>query len=59
MSLIHSPLSIQLLTFNFSSILIVLQRFLTWIALHDVDFYFSLMLVRKATAVEEKTKRAT
>jgi len=56
MPIIHSPFSIQLITFNFSSILIVLQRFLTWIALYDVDLYFSLMLVRKATVVEEKTK---
>jgi hypothetical protein len=40
---------------NFSSILLVIHWFFTWIALSDVDLYFSLMLVRKANAVEEAT----
>jgi hypothetical protein len=59
MSIIQSPFSIQLITSSFSSILIILHRFLTWIALRDVDLHFSLMLVRKDAPVEEKTKRAT
>jgi hypothetical protein len=41
---------------NFSSILIVFWQFFTWIALGDADLRFSLMLVRKANAVEGETK---
>jgi hypothetical protein len=42
--------------FKFSSLLIVFHRFVTWIALGDVDLHFLFMLVRKASAVEEETK---
>jgi hypothetical protein len=41
---------------NFSSMPIVFHRFFTWLALGDADLCFSLILVRKASAVEEKTK---
>jgi hypothetical protein len=41
---------------NFSSVLIVFCQFFTWIAQGDADLSFSLILVRKANAVEEKTK---
>jgi hypothetical protein len=44
---------------NFSSILIVFHQFFTWIALGDADLHFSLILVRKANAVDEETKWAT
>ena len=54
-STIHSPVSCQLITTHFSSILIVICQFFTWIVLHDVDLCFSFMLVRKANAVEEET----
>jgi hypothetical protein len=40
---------------NLSSVLIVVLRFFTWIELGDADLRFSLILVRKANAVEEKT----
>ena len=59
MSTIHSPFSSQLITCNFSSILIVFHQFFTWIALGDADLRFSLILVRKASAVEEETKWST
>jgi hypothetical protein len=42
---------------NFSSIPIVFRRFFTWIALGDADLRFSLILVRKANAVDDETKR--
>jgi hypothetical protein len=41
---------------NFSSIPIVFHQFFTWIAPGDADLGFSLILVRKANAVEQKTK---
>jgi len=41
---------------NISSIPIVCLQFFNWIALCDVDIYFSCMLVRKADGVEEETK---
>ena len=41
---------------NFSSIPIVFLQFFNWIALCDVDIYFSFMLVRKAGGVEEETE---
>jgi hypothetical protein len=41
---------------NSSSVLIVFHRFFAWIALDDADLHLSLMLVRKANAVEEETK---
>jgi hypothetical protein len=36
--------------------MIVFRRFFTWIALGDAGLCFSLILVRKASAVEEGTK---
>jgi hypothetical protein len=56
MSTICSPFSSQLITSNFSSMPIVFRQFSIWIALGDVELCFSLMLVRKANAVEEETK---
>jgi len=53
MSIFRSPFSSQL-TSNFSSVLIVICLFFTWIALGDVDLCVTLMLVRKANAVEEE-----
>jgi hypothetical protein len=41
---------------NFSTIPIVFLQFFNWIALSDVDLYFSFMLVRKADGAEEETK---
>jgi hypothetical protein len=41
---------------NVSSILIVFRGVFTRIALGDADLRFSLMLIRQADAVEEKTK---
>jgi len=43
----------------FSSIRIVICQFITWIALGDVDLCSTLMLVRKASAVEEETRWAS
>ena len=54
MSTIRSHFSSQLITSNFSSIMIVVRRFFTWTALGGVDLRFSLMLVRKANAVDRK-----
>jgi hypothetical protein len=45
----------QLITSNFSSVLIVFPTFFTWISLGDADLCFSLMLESKANAVEEET----
>jgi hypothetical protein len=56
MSTIRSPFSSRLITCTFSSVPIVFRRFVTWIALGDADVRFSLILVRKANAVEEETK---
>jgi hypothetical protein len=55
-STIRSPFSRQLITCNFSSVPIFFHQFSTWIALGDADLCFSLLLVRKANAVEEQTK---
>jgi hypothetical protein len=55
-STIRSPFSSRIITHNFSSIPIVFRRFFTWIALGDEDLRFSLILVRKANAVEQQTK---
>jgi hypothetical protein len=52
MSKTCSSFSSQLITSNFSSILIVCHQFFTWIALDDVDLCFSLVLVTKANAAE-------
>jgi hypothetical protein len=54
-STIHSPFSSQLITSNFSSVLIAFHQFFTWTAVDDADLCFSPMLVRKAYAVEEET----
>jgi len=52
MSTIRSHFSSQLIVSNFPLISIVFCQVLTWIALGDVDFRFSL----SANAVEEETK---
>jgi hypothetical protein len=56
MSKVRSPFPSRLITRNFSSVPIVCRRFFTWIALGDAVLSFSLILVRKANAVEEETK---
>jgi len=48
MSTIHSPFSGQLITSNFSSVLIVICRCFNWLALGHVDLHFSFMLVTKS-----------
>ena len=55
---IHLPFSSRLITYtcNFSPMPIVFHQFFTWIVLGDVDLCFSLMLVRKASAVEVGNK---
>jgi hypothetical protein len=55
MSTICLPFSCQLITSNFSSILIVFHIFFIWIVQGDVDLPFSLILVTKANAVEGGT----
>ena len=55
MSTIHSPVSSRLITPNFSSVVIDVCHFFTWIALDNVELCFSLMLVRKTNAVEGET----
>jgi ABC-type glycerol-3-phosphate transport system permease component len=55
-STVRSPFSSRLIAYNFSSIPIAFRRFITWIALGDADLCFSLILVRKANAVEVETK---
>jgi len=42
----------QLIMSNSSSVPTVFCQFFTWIALGDVELYFSFMLVRKASAAE-------
>jgi hypothetical protein len=59
MSIIRSPFPGWLSTYNFSSKLIVFCLFFTWIALGDVDLHFSLVSVRKTSAVEEETTGAS
>jgi hypothetical protein len=56
MSTICSPFSSWLITSNVSSIPTVFLRIFTGIALGGVDLHFSLILARKASAVEEETK---
>jgi hypothetical protein len=56
MSTICSSFSGQLITPNFSPVLIVKHQLFTWTALGDADLHFSLMLVRKANAVGEETR---
>jgi hypothetical protein len=58
MSAIHLPFSSQLITSNFSSVWNVIHRFFIWIALGVVDSHFSLILIRKANAIEEETRQA-
>ena len=41
---------------KFSSVPTVFHHFLTWIVLGDIDLSFSLMSLRKASAVEEETE---
>lgn len=48
----------SLFTFNVSLILIVFCQFFAWIALDNVDLYFSLILVIKANAIERGTASA-
>ena len=55
MATIRSAFTYQFIFSNFPPVLIVIHQFLTWIALGDVDICFSLMLGRKAHAVEEPT----
>jgi hypothetical protein len=55
MSANSSPLSSRLITSNIYSILIVLRRVFTWIALSDVDSCFLIILVTKSNAVEGGT----
>ena len=50
--------SSYLITPNFSSLLIVFCQFFSWIALVDVDLYFSLTWVTKANVAEEGTTSA-
>ena len=47
-----------LITSNFSSVTIFFHQFFTWISLGDVDWHFSLMLVRKDSALQVATKWA-
>jgi hypothetical protein len=58
-SRIRSPFSRQLIAGNLSSVPIFFRQFFTWIAIDHGDICFSLLLVRKANAVEEQTKRDT
>jgi hypothetical protein len=55
MSKIRSAFTNQFIISNFSSMLIVIHQFFTWIALGDADIHFSPMLGRKAHAVEQPT----
>jgi hypothetical protein len=55
-STIRSPFSHHIITLNFSSIPIAFRQFFTRISLGNADLHFSHILVRKANAVEEKTK---
>ena len=50
--------SSQLVASTFSSVMIVVHRFCTWIAPSDVDLLFSLILVTKTSAVEGETTSA-
>jgi hypothetical protein len=49
---LHSSFLSRLIASNFSSMGISLHQFLTWITLGVVDFHFSLVLLRKASAFE-------
>jgi hypothetical protein len=41
---------------SFPSVLIIFDKFFTWISLGDIDFCFSPMLVKTANAFEEESK---
>jgi hypothetical protein len=56
MSTICSPFLGWLITSNFFAVPLVFCQFFTWFALGDADLHFSLMLVRKANALEVETK---
>ena len=51
--------SSHLVASTFSSVMNVVRRFCTWIAPSDVGLCVSLILVRKANAIEEGTTSAT
>jgi hypothetical protein len=55
MSKIRSPFPSQIITFNFSSLLIVFRGFFTWIALGHIHLRFSLLFIPKANADEGGT----
>ena len=57
MSTIRSTFPSQLITSNFPSIVTVISFFISRIALSDGDGCFSIMLVRKAKAVEDEARR--
>jgi len=57
--LLPTSLTLRLIISDFSSVPFVFCQFFSWIALSDADLCFWLMLVRKAKAVEEKTKWTT
>jgi hypothetical protein len=52
---VHSPFTGWLIMSDFSLIPIVFHLFFTLIAVGNVDFCFSLVLIRKASSVKEKT----
>jgi hypothetical protein len=54
----NSTFSSLPITFNVCSVLIVFCQFFAWIALDNVDLYFSLILVTEANAVEGGTASA-
>ena len=58
MPTIRSPFSGWLIASNFFSVLTVLRRLFTWIALGDVDLCFPLFLVTNANAVQGGTTSA-
>jgi len=49
---VNSLITFFIITSNFSSLPTVFCLFFTWIALGNVDWYFSLLLVTKTNAVE-------
>jgi hypothetical protein len=53
---LNSPFLSHFIASDFSSLPIVFRQFFTCIALSDVDLCFSLMMLRKASVVEEETK---
>jgi len=51
---VNSSFNFFMFASNYSLLLIVFRLYFTWVALDDVDLHFSLMVVRKANAVEEE-----